>query len=266
LLNLQGEILWQRETGPLSQTKTRASQNLLAAGSTQDLQTGILWAFSKRGDVLWVYNHSALIDEVAVAPDSSCIVFTDEKNSVNCVRNGDLIWSEYVDRTSSVGNNRTLIFSPDSSYLVYGSEKSGPRIVAVTPEGEELWSYPLENSLRSAVITQDGQFIIAGSQGYIYKFTREGHLVWKRKAGADNKCIAITPKGNFIAVGSYSLFSQLIVLDIEGTVLWKALSSDSIFSVAISPDGEYVAFSNRSTELYIFSNPPESNAFMEIIV
>ena len=254
-VTLEGEILWEKETGNIHSTALDASRTLLAAGTKK----GVLWALSRDGAVLWTYENGEEIDEVAVAPDSSCVVFTDYTNYIKCVRNGELIWAKRRGEILKI-TNRIVTFSPDNSYIAYGSHKEYPRITVVTLDGENLWSYPLEDVLQSVVVTQDGQYIVAGCHGYVYKFSRTGALVWKSEVGADNERLSVTPGGEYIVVGSNDPY-RLFVLNGEGAVLWKAKSRNLICAVGISPRGEYVVFSNLDTELLIFLNPPESSGF-----
>jgi outer membrane protein assembly factor BamB len=217
-----------------------------------------MWAFSPSGEALWTYDHTGAIEELVVAPNGSCIIFSDDYH-INGIVDGELMWSEYVGRTS-YENNRTLAISPDSSYFVHGSRVNGPKIVVKNLKGDELWSFSLENLLRSVVITHDSKYIIAGCHGYIYKFISDGTLVWKSRVGADNKYLSITPNAEYIvvgAIGAVSPFSRIIVLDVEGKPLWKARSIENIFAVGVSLDGSHVAFSNRLYHLYLFSNPPK---------
>lgn len=251
----EGEIVWQKETGIIHSEALDASHDLFAAGTIE----GVLWAFSRSGDVLYTYRNKARIDQVIVAPDSSCIVFTDYNDFVKCICNGELIWGRYMGEIPLKGlSNRTLAFSPDSSYFVYGLNKDEPQLVASTPDGKELWSYPLQNVLKAVAVTQDGQYIVAGCHQYVYKFSRDGMLVWKTQIGEDNLRVAVTLSGNYIAVGSSNPYC-LFVLDEEGTILWKAKSGNFIRAVFISPNGEYVAFSNNDGELFIFENPLEDS-------
>lgn len=254
LLSLTGEVLWQRDIGKIvTCTAIGASGNLLAAGTHH---TGILYGLSKEGEVLWTYDDGTFIEQVSVAPDGSCVVFTDFRHTVNCVRDGELIWSRDAGRIYTGGCNRTVAFSPDNSYLVYRFMGEGPQIRVSTLDGEDIWSYSLEDLLTSVIITSDSQYIIAGCHEYLYKFTRNGGLVWKKPIGRDNRYLASTPGAEYIALGCISM-PAFIVVDKDGNMLWRDSSLDNIFAVAISPDGSHVAYSNRFGRLYIFSNPRE---------
>lgn len=257
LLTLEGDLLWQRETGIVGTLGIGASHDLIAVGSTQEGKPGILWAFSREGDVRWTHSHPFHIDQVMVAPDSSCVVFTDTDNSINCVRQGELAWSQDVGRIDIGRRIRTIAFAPDSSYLVFGSDREDSKIVAYSPEGKELWSYPIEDYLSSVAITQDSEYIVAGSGGNLYKIARDGTCVWTTRPRGNIEHIALTHTADYIVIGGYGIpYSPLKVLGGEGKILWKARSVDNIFAVAISPDGRHVAYSDRMNQLYIFSNPP----------
>ena len=219
LLTLEGEILWQKEVEKIASVGIGASHDLLAVGTRE----GILEAFSRRGDVLWKYYNTSGIDQIAVSPDSSCIVFIDYGRYIKCVREGRLVWSKKVGNMSVPLRNRTIAFAPDSSFLVYGSKVGDPELVACTLDGTELWSVPLKKTLRSVAVTLDGH-VIAGCHKYIYRFRADSTFLWESEIGGDNLKLATTPEGDYIVVGSSDPY-RLFVLDGEGAVLWKAKSS-----------------------------------------
>lgn len=254
LVSDKGEVLWQKETGIVFPGALDASYDLLAAGTRE----GVLWTFSRDGDILYTFENNARIDEVAVAPDSSCVIFTDYREFVKCVRNGELIWARTRGEIPLKGlKSYILAFSPDSSYIVYGSNKDKPRIVVCAPDGKVKWSYPLEDVPKSIAITPDSQYIVAGCRRYVYKFSCSSALMWTTAVGEDNLYLAVTTE--YTVVGSSHPY-RLFVLDEEGTILWKAKSRNYIRAVYISPSGEYVAFSNNDGDLFIISNPPESDS------
>ncbi|MBU7014956.1 MAG: PQQ-binding-like beta-propeller repeat protein [Theionarchaea archaeon] len=258
LLSLTGEVLWQRDLGQrVNRAAIGASGNLMAAGTND---TGILYGFSKEGAVLWTYDDGESIEQVSVAPDGSCVVFTDSEDKINCVRDGELIWSIDAGRIYTGSRNRTVAFSPDSSYLVYRFMGEEPQIKVSTLDSQDVWSYPLEDLLTSVTITSDSQYIIAACNKDLYKLTRDGELVWKKSVGRDNQYLASTPGAEYIALGCDSLPPFFIVVDRDGNVLRRDLSFDAVFAVAVSPDGTRVAYSNRFGRLYIFSNPPQQKS------
>jgi outer membrane protein assembly factor BamB len=258
LLSMTGEVLWQRDIGKrVNCVAIGASGNLMAAGTND---TGILYGFSKEGAVLWTYDDGTSIEQVSVAPDGSCVVFTDFKDRINCVRDGELIWSKDAGWIFTGCCNRTVAFSPDNSYIVYRFVGKGPQIKVSTLDGQDIWSHPLEDLLTSVIVTSDSQYIIAGCNKYLYKFTRDGELVWEKPIGSDNQYLASTPGAEYIALGCVSLPSFLVVVDRDGNVLWRDLSFENVFAVAISPDGNHVAYVNQGDRFRIFLNPPEQKS------
>jgi hypothetical protein len=83
LLDLHGNILWQKEIGDTPVKGLDASPDLLVASETEKL-----WAFSRNGDIVWEFIHSAPVNEIVIAPDSSRVVFVDCYNFMTCVENG----------------------------------------------------------------------------------------------------------------------------------------------------------------------------------
>ena len=153
-------------------------------------------------------------------------------------------------------SRRTIAIAPDSSYLVYGSERGMAKAVVSTLDGTELWSFPINHYVQSVAISDDADSIIVGALDYVYKFTRDGTCVWSAKIGGNIDYIALAASADCIAVGSNGLPSTLELLNGNGEVLWRARSIDTIFSMAISPNGQHVAFSNRMGQLFILTNPP----------
>lgn len=257
LLDLHGRILWQKELGDTPVKGLDASDDLLASSEEETL-----WAFSRNGNNTWEYTHSSPINEIAVAPDSSCVAFIDCYGFVNCVENGALVWSQSTRTPRSwctVPDHLALAFAPDSSYIVYGSEKDTAVVVA-TPNGEEIWSHPVNECPLSVAITGDSQYIIVGCPERVYKFEYDGTLLWSVELPGDVDYIAVTPGGEYIAAGcdtnvdSPGLF---VVFYSDGTVFWKTKTINIFRGVALSPDGTFAAFTIFKGYVHIFHNPPQ---------
>jgi hypothetical protein len=251
-LSLEGEVMWQKDLGAFSSDAMGGSSDLLAVGAS-----GTLWAFSRTGEVLWGYKHSIGINQVVVAFDSSCVIFTDYNYAINCVSQNELLWSSAPGEVYFGETGRNVRIAPDSSYVVYGSKKGGSSLVAATLTGQKLWSYHVREYLCSAEITRDSEYIIAGAFEHVYKLRRDGTLVWDKRIPGNIDYLALTPEADYIAVGSTGLPSTFFLLDGTGNALWAVRSLDTIWAVTISPDGKHAAFSNRLHRLFILTNPPE---------
>lgn len=257
LLDLHGKILWQIELGDTPVKGLDASNALLAASEEETL-----WAFSLNGDITWEYTHSSPINEIAVAPDSSCVVFIDCYGFVNCVENGSLVWSQSTRKSRSlctVPDYVALAFSPDNSYIVCGSEKDTAVVVA-TPNGEQIWSHSVDECPLSVGITGDSQYVIVGSPERVYKFKHDGTLLWSAELPGDVDYIAVIPGGEYIAAGcdtNVDLPGLFVVFHSDGTVFWKTKTTNKFRGVALSPDGTFAAFTVFKGYVHIFHNPPQ---------
>ncbi|MBU7001301.1 MAG: PQQ-binding-like beta-propeller repeat protein [Theionarchaea archaeon] len=207
-LSLEGEVMWQKDLGFFSPDAMGGSSDLLVVGAS-----GTLWAFSRTGEALWGYKHTIGINQVVVAPDSSCIIFTDYDYTINCVSQNELLWSSAPGDVHFGDTGRNVRIAPDSSYVVYGSKKGGSSLVAATLAGQELWSFPVKEYLLSAEITRDSEYIIAGAYNHVYKLNRDGTLVWDKRIPGNNYYLALTPEADFIAVGGIGLPSTFFLLD-----------------------------------------------------
>jgi outer membrane protein assembly factor BamB len=151
-----------------------------------------------------------------------------------------------------------LAFAPDSSYIVYGSEDDA--VVGYTPDGEEIWSQPVNERPLSVVITDDSEYIIVGCPERVYIFTHDGSLLWTAELPGDVNHIAVTPHGEYIAAGcdiNVGLLGFFVVFNSDGTIFWKTKTINIFRGVALSPDGTYAAFTIFHGNVHIFRNTPQ---------
>jgi WD40 repeat protein len=259
VVDLDGRILWQKDLGTTPIKDIDASDTLLAASETERL-----WAFSPNGDTIWEYAHSSPINEIAVAPDSSCVVFIDCSGFINCVENGALVWSQSAGKSSkslcTIPDYLALAFAPDSSYIVYSSEADAA-VVVINPNGEQKWSHPVNEYPLSVAITSDSQHIFVGSSERLYTFTYDGTLLWTAELPGDVNRIAVTPGGEYIAVGcdtNVDLPGLFVVFDSDGTVFWKTKTINIFRGVALSPNGRCAAFAIFKGNVQIFDNTSQA--------
>ena len=252
LLDIQGNILWQKEMGDTPVKGLDASTDLYVASETEKL-----WAFSRNGDILWEFIHSSPINEIRIAPDSSCVVFIDCYNTITCVKNGAFQWSQSTGESPglcTIPEHVALAFAPDSSYIMYGSEDN---VVSCTPDGKEIWSQPVNEPPLSLVITDDSTYIIVGCQERVFTFVRDGTLLWTAEVPGDVNHIAVTPHGKYIAAGcdgGTDLPGLFVVFDSDGTIFWKTKTINIFRGVALTPDGTYAAFTIFTGYVHIFRN------------
>ncbi len=94
--------------------------------------------------------------------------------------------------------------------------------------------YPFEGSpLTGLVFSSDGSTVFAGGN-QIYVRSWDGKEHWNGRLGS---LATMSTDGNYIV---YSLGTELVMLDINGTKLWSRSMGGTVRALAISPDGALV--------------------------
>jgi len=146
---------------------------------------------------------------------------------------------------------------------------------AGTVVGETLslqWSYKANLAVSAVAISENGEYIVAGSST-LYFFRRENRdPLWTYTIGASITKISITPDGKYIALAAGD---KVYLFDNQGNKPWERylmqpeqegeLVGTSVEDVAISSDGSYVVavsslnvnlFSKTGTRLwYAYGSP-----------
>jgi WD40 repeat protein len=116
-------------------------------------------------------------------------------------------------------------------------------------ENELLWTYTVRGFLkyiRSAAISSNGEYIVAGSDDGVYFFRYEENVpIWRYTI--DVSSVAISSDGKYIATGGSD--GVYLFRDEDNVPIWKYGGDFS--SVALSSDGEYLAAGGRDG-VYLF--------------
>ncbi|NIP34917.1 MAG: PQQ-binding-like beta-propeller repeat protein, partial [Thermoplasmata archaeon] len=69
--------------------------------------------------------------------------------------------------------------------------------------GRLLWKYTNPEPFSSVAISDDGNFIVAGSDDHVtYFFDRRGLLLWRYSADKKIRCVEISEDGQLLVTGS----------------------------------------------------------------
>ena len=119
---------------------------------------------------------------------------------------------------------------------------------AIDPE----WNYTTGEGVRSAAISADGEYIVAGSDDEnVYLFKKDSSTpLWSYSTGNTVRSVAISADGEYIAAGSNE-YVHLFDKD-SSTPLWSYSTESDAQSISISADGEYIAFSTGDSKVYLF--------------
>lgn len=163
--------------------------------------------------------------------------------------NGHEIWR----RNEVLGNILALSLSGNGQFIVSGVMGAGPEdfggnVSLFDKNGMLLWNYPTPAPIVSTAISETGDFIVAGGDGYdlyesprdpdVYFFDGTGRLIWSERTLGGNS-VAMDSAARYIAVGTrvkniISLYTR------DGIRLWTYQASSDVVSVSVSPDGELI--------------------------
>ncbi|MBU2559331.1 DUF11 domain-containing protein, partial [archaeon] len=119
--------------------------------------------------------------------------------------------------------------------------------------GVLLWKYKTDDIVLSTSISQNGQYVAAGSyDNQIYYFEKSGALLWKYRTNNVLFATSISEEGDYIAAGSYD--NSVYLFDKFGNSLFEYETKDEVWGVAISRDGEYIAAASKDQSVYFFSS------------
>jgi hypothetical protein len=174
----------------------------------------------------------------------------------------------------------------DGGYILVGSVSTQSSLVKVN---KDVWVLKLDNNgntlwqknyggidddrAHSIQQTNDGGYIVAGAtgsgrygdggwDGWIFKLSRVGNILWQKKYGRNNHDESLsyleqTSDGEYIAIGKYEYpIDQaiwILKLNSTGRVLWQKGFSDRIYGISIqqTSDAGYIVLGKTT---YVFYN------------
>ncbi|KYC44524.1 MAG: PQQ enzyme repeat protein [Candidatus Methanofastidiosum methylothiophilum] len=190
-------------------------------------------------------------------------------------------WEKDIDSTVKL-----IEISEDGNYIALGSNN---QIYLFTNNGKLLWSFTEPSGgieLNSIALTSDCSYLVAGfgrksapqsfaeckvsipNTSRAYLFDKSGKIVWQYDSKNSIDSVTISPKGNFVLIGTGLEEGKAIILDKERKVISEySLSSVNSFPQIISPDGDEVVIFNYSLfdpcPFYLnIGKPPSQNLYI----
>ena len=199
------------------------------------------------GELLWKYDISGSVYGLDISADGKYIVVVG-RDVKFMTRDKRLLWEYHIPTTVP-----SVEMTPTAGYIAVGALDG---IHLFSKNGEELWHYsfdPFKTHGVYVAITPDGRYIAATSLiehdgGYVYFFSRDGDLMWKKKVSSSFVLsIDISDDGKYLAVG---LDSGWFLLNRWGDILYTN-SEIRGWAIAISKDNQYIAVRDTG-KVYIF--------------
>ncbi len=118
--------------------------------------------------------------------------------------------------------------------------------------GRLLWKYANPEPFSSVAISDDGNFIVAGSDdNQTYFFDRRGLLLWRYSADKKIRCVEISEDGNMLVTGSDD--NNVYFFDNSRRIkrfAWKYRFDNSASTVAMSKKGNYILAGSDDHGIY----------------
>ena len=162
-------------------------------------------------DVKWTYEAGAQTRSWSVLDMDGNVLAGFEGKLVNVdPENGSLNWD-----FSTAGNQATTPNVAEDGTICFSA---GGSVYALTPEGEEIWSYDVGGEADGPTVGSDGTVFVGSDSGRLVALSSDGELQWDYDAGGDIRSPSIDDDGNLYC-GAQPLV--LYALDKEGNELWE---------------------------------------------
>jgi hypothetical protein len=198
-------------------------------------------------------NENEIVESLSMAQDGSLVAVSGSiMDSYSFIytfdSTGSLLW-EHIDerREPYLLVHSQIAVSGNGLYVAAAREQMGifgggtnNGIVLFDNRGMVLWNYTTSEPVLNVAVSENADYVAAGSSSKIYEFDRDGRLLWS--IPSDSGIIAISQTGqNYIAAPNTG--EELLIgnstgnhseLPIRGRVESVAISSDGSISAALS--------------------------------
>jgi WD40 repeat protein len=118
--------------------------------------------------------------------------------------------------------------------------------------GRLLWKYANPEPFSTVAITDDGNFIVAGSDdNQTYFFDRRGLLLWRYAADKKIRCVEVSEDGSTLVAGSDD--NNVYFFDNSRRIkrfAWKYRFDNAVSAVAMSKKGNYILAGSDDHGIY----------------
>ena len=202
---------------------------------------------------------------------------------------GDTLWSRtYGGSGNDFGQSINLKQMSDKGYIMAGrsssfSSNGGALLVRTKLNGDLLWSKLVDSisneNARDIELTEDGGFIVSGTNGFIMKYDSLGIIQWNKYfSGGGNmhmtSVIVVPNKFEYLVVGNSSSYGMggrsgyLIYLDSAGNKLWERYydntSEESFITGLRAEDGGFIigGYNSNSAGKHMLTKIDSSGKFV----
>ena len=155
---------------------------------------GTFYALNPDGSLKWSYETGGRIDSPATIAKDGAIYFGSEDGRLYALTPmGEKMWSAIVGRglmvsaSPALGQDGTIYVGTTGTAPLGSSQPqqvASYPFIALTPEGDAKWEFPLPQWIRSSpAVVSDGTIYFGAWDGVLYALSPEGSLTWKIRLG-----------------------------------------------------------------------------------
>ena len=165
---------------------------------------------------------------------------------------GRQLWKQVTNATELVGYyeflhvHSNVAVSADGLYVAaalreqsvrFGSVCGGRNgVVLYDREGKQIWKYVAPRCVWNVAVSEEGRYVLAGSDSQLDAFDHEGRILWSRSV--NKSMVAISESGERFLAGSPE---GALLLGNSSGPYWETDANGSIVSVSMSDRGDVSA-------------------------
>jgi outer membrane protein assembly factor BamB len=252
--------LWRQdfpEGGP-AHVAMAADGRVVVGAYVQLPAGGAVFGFSPQGEPEWESAAKDGIRDVSISNNGQLVLVVRNDRVQLFEWGGNLRWSRPL---PSTGFGDSGVISGDGRRVYVGTggwgydpqtrTYSGGMVLALSVEGDSLWSSPHMRAGVHVATSRDGNLLLTGpADGRVYLLDGAGRELWNVPVsgfGANASACSISADGSRLLVGSDD--PQVLLFDGLGTRLWRRSRSFHPIPVAISPDGSILVTASNNQHL-----------------
>jgi outer membrane protein assembly factor BamB len=172
-----GRLLWKHKNLNLHSFAVSGDSGTIAAASDDHVIT----CLDRSGKVLWTRDIGHTAYSVAIPADGQFVFAGGSHDTLYCFsRDGKILWER---KAASVANPRVIVSRDGNIIAVTDFHGIDDKVCCFDKDGKPLWICRVTGNVRSAAVSPDGRFIIAGTDvGIISCFRADGTLYWQFEA------------------------------------------------------------------------------------
>ena len=207
------------------------------------------WDLTKETRTGFIHLHTEYIFDMSINTESNLWAYTTWDGWIHLrnAHDGSQIWSQYG---NGAGSGKVLI-SPKGKYLAGGSWDNLVKIWNCSSDGEEIFSYKLDNRVLSIAFGPFEQYLAVGTSGKCYLIDIEAKKV-KVLSSFDfqnPETIAFSPDGKHVAIAA----GRFYIVEVSSAKIVYESTGFYGFALAYSASGSKLALGNSSYNTFILN-------------